>query len=149
MRITVDTNVLISALGWNGAEAAVIEMVLDSSLVLCLSAQILSEFYRVVNYPKFGFTDEEIDGFIGRLLTNSIIVNPSQSINAVADDPDDNKIIECAVEGKAEYIISGDKHLLSLGEYKNVKILRASEFLQVLLANHEQEKYPSNNRHKS
>lgn len=140
MRITVDTNVLISALGWNGAEAAVIEMVLDSSLVLCLSAQILSEFYRVVNYPKFGFTDEEIDGFIGRLLTNSIIVNPSQSINAVADDPDDNKIIECAVEGKAEYIISGDRHLLSLGEYKNVKILRASEFLQFLLANHEQKK---------
>jgi len=140
MRITVDTNVLISALGWNGAEAAVIEMVLDSNLVLCLSAQILSEFYRVVNYPKFGFTDEEIDGFIGRLLTNSIIVNPSQNINAVADDPDDNKIIECAVEGKAKYIISGDKHLLSLGEYKNVKILRASEFLQVLLANHEQEK---------
>lgn len=130
MRITVDTNILISALGWNGAEAAVIEMVLDSSLELCLSAQILSEFYRVVKYPKFGFTDEEIDGFIGRLLPNSIIVKPAQSVNVVDEDPDDNKIIECAVEGKSGYIISGDKHLLHLGDYKGIKIMRASEFLK-------------------
>ena len=55
MRITVDTNVLVSSLGWNGAEAAIIEMVLESKLELCLSAQILSEFYRVVKYPKFSF----------------------------------------------------------------------------------------------
>ncbi|OPY56825.1 MAG: hypothetical protein A4E55_01941 [Pelotomaculum sp. PtaU1.Bin035] len=51
MRVTVDTNVLVSALGWNGAEAAIIEMVLESELELCLSAQILSEFYRVIKYP--------------------------------------------------------------------------------------------------
>jgi putative PIN family toxin of toxin-antitoxin system len=132
MRVTVDTNVLISALGWNGAEAAVLEMVLDCSLELCISAQILSGFYRVVKYPKFGFTDEEVDGFIGRLLPNVIMINPSKKINAVEADPDDNKIIECAVEGKSSYIISGDKQLLQLCEYKGIKILKASEFLQIL-----------------
>lgn len=130
MRITVDTNVLISALGWNGAEAAVIEKVLDSGLELCMSAQILSEFYRVVKYPKFGFTEEEIDGFIGRLLPSVIIVTPAQNVNVVVEDPDDNKIIECAVAGKSGYIISGDKHLLQLGEYEGIKIIRASEFLK-------------------
>jgi putative PIN family toxin of toxin-antitoxin system len=130
MRITVDTNVLISALGWNGAEAAVIEMVLDSSLELCLSAQILSEFYRVVKYPKFGFTDREIDGFIGRLLPYVVFISPEQTINIVTADPEDNKIIECAIAGKSNYIISGDKHLLQLCEYEGIKILRASEFLR-------------------
>lgn len=131
MRVAVDTNVLISALGWNDAEAAVLEMVFDCTLELCLSVQILSEFYRVVKYPKFGFTDEEIDGFIGRLLPNVILLNPSKKINAVEADPDDEKIIECAVEGKSSYIITGDKHLLQLGEYKGIKILKAPEFLQL------------------
>ena len=129
MKVTVDTNVLISALGWNGVEAAVIEMVLDGGLELCLSAQILSEFYRVVKYPKFGFTNEEIDGYVGRLLNNVIFVTPKIKINAVAEDLDDNKIIECAVEGKSRYIISGDKHLLRLGEYEGIKIIRAADFL--------------------
>ena len=131
MRVAVDTNVLVSALGWNGAEAAVMEMVFDCTLELCISVQILSEFYRVVKYPKFGFTDEEIDGFMGRLLPNVILLNPSKKINAVEADPDDDRIIECAVEGKSSYIITGDKHLLQLGEYKGIRILKASEFLQL------------------
>ncbi|MCL6479926.1 MAG: putative toxin-antitoxin system toxin component, PIN family [Peptococcaceae bacterium] len=132
MRITVDTNVLISSLGWNGAEAAVIEMVLESRLELCLSAQILSEFYRVSKYPKFGFTNSEIDGFIGRLLPNVILIEPSQKLCVIADDPDDDRIIECAMEGKASYIVTGDRHLLNLGHYEGIKIIRAPEFLQII-----------------
>ncbi|ACV61633.1 PilT protein domain protein [Desulfofarcimen acetoxidans DSM 771] len=131
MRITVDTNVLISALGWNGAEAAIIKMVLESTLELCLSAQILSEFYRVVKYPKLGFTDQETDGFVGRLLPHIVFASPTNKINVISADPDDNKIIECAIEGKSNYIISGDKHLLQLHEYKGIQILRAPEFLQI------------------
>lgn len=133
MRITVDTNVLVSALGWNGPEAAVVEMVLESKLELCLSAQILSEFYRVTRYPKFGFTDEEIDGFIGRLLPVVVFVNPGQKINIIEEDPEDNRIIECTVAGESTHIITSDKHLLQLGEYGGIKILKASEFLQQLL----------------
>lgn len=132
MRITIDTNILVSALGWNGAEASVVEMVLESKLELYLSTEILSEFFRVVKYPKFRFADSEIDGFIGRLLSNSVIVNPSQPVKVIIDDPADNKILECALEGKSEFIISGDRHLLSLGEYEGIKILRAVDFLKVL-----------------
>lgn len=132
MKITIDTNILVSALGWNGAEASVVEMILESKLELYLSTEILSEFFRVVKYPKFRFADSEIDGFIGRLLSNSVIVNPSQSVEVIIDDPADNKILECALEGKCEFIISGDRHLLSLGEYEGIKILRAADFLKVL-----------------
>jgi len=131
MRITVDTNVLVSALGWNGAEAAIIEMVMKSKLELCLSAQILGEFYRVVKYPKFGFTEDEIDGFIGRLLPNVLLVKTAQNINVIDQDPDDNKVIECAIAGKSSYIVSGDKHLLQLAEHQGIKILRAPEFIKI------------------
>ncbi|WP_018086000.1 putative toxin-antitoxin system toxin component, PIN family [Desulfurispora thermophila] len=133
MIITVDTNVLISALGWDGAEAAVLELVLEGQLTLCISAPILSEFYRVVQYPKFGFTAAEIDGFIGRLLPVVKLVQPQHRIRAVAADPDDDKIIECAVTGGAAYIISGDKHLLELKEYAGIKIMRAARFLKEVL----------------
>lgn len=133
MRITVDTNILISALGWNGPEAAIIEMALEAKLELCLSAQILSEFYRVTQYPKFKFANEEVDGFIGRLLPVIAFVTPTQKIDVIVSDPDDNKIIECAVAGKSSYIISGDKHLLELGEYKGIAIIKASDFLQLIM----------------
>lgn len=126
-QVTVDTNVLISALGWNGAEAALIEAILDSKIELCLSAQILSEFYRVAQYPKFNFTDEEVDGFIGRLLSVANFVKPVSNVDIIADDPDDNMIIECALDGAADYIISGDRHLLQLGNHLEIKIMRASE----------------------
>lgn len=133
MRITVDTNVLISALGWKGAEAAVVEMVLESKLELCLSAQILSDFYRVTQYPKFGFKDEEIDGFIGRLLPVIVFVRPVQKVDIITADPDDNMVLECAIAGRASYIVTGDKHLLQLGEYAGIKIVKASELLQEIL----------------
>ena len=83
MRITVDTNVLISALGGVGSEAAIIELVFESRIELFLSAQILSEFYRVAGYPKFRFTEHEIDGFIGRLLQNCRLVNPTLQIEVI------------------------------------------------------------------
>lgn len=137
MRVTLDTNVLVSALGWNGAEAAVIEMVLESQLQLCLSTQILSEFYRVVKYPKFGFTDKEIDGFIGRLMPLAVFVKPVQEVHIISTDPDDNRIIKCAVGGKCNYIISGDKHLLQLGEYEGIKIMKAPDFLQLISSGEE------------
>lgn len=133
MRITVDTNILISSLGWNGAESAIIEMVLESKLELCLSTQILGEFYRVVRYPKFGFSDGEIDGFIGRLLAGAVLVEPGLALSVITEDPDDNKVIECAVEGNSRYIISGDRHLLNLGKYQGIEIMRAPDFIKEIL----------------
>jgi putative PIN family toxin of toxin-antitoxin system len=107
--------------------AATIEMVLESKLELCLSAEILSEFYRVAQYPKLGFTGEEIDGFIGRLLAVVVFARPTQRVNAITADPDDNRIIECAMTGKAGYIVSADQHLLRLGGYQEIKIMSTPE----------------------
>lgn len=129
----MDTNVLISALGWDGSEAAIIELVFESRLKLFVSAQILSEFYRVTRYPKFNFTEQEVDGFAGRLLHSCQLVNPVLQVEVISEDPDDNRVLECALAGECEFIISGDKHLLSLKEYQGIIILKAPEFLKVYL----------------
>lgn len=130
MRITVDTNVLVSSLGWNGPEAKVIGLVLDGKLELCLSAQIISEFYRVSKYPKFGFLDSEVDGFIGRLLTRVTMVEPVSFLEVIKEDPADNRVLECALAGNVDYIISGDNHLLKLAQYNSIEILRSPVFLK-------------------
>ncbi|HEX8228447.1 MAG TPA: putative toxin-antitoxin system toxin component, PIN family, partial [Chloroflexia bacterium] len=62
----------------------------------------------------------------------AIFVHPTVPIDAIASDPDDNKFLECAVAGGADYIVSGDKHLLSLGEYEGIRILSPADFLRVL-----------------
>ena len=59
-----------------------------------------------------------------------MFVKPTESIFIVTDDPEDNKIIECAVVGESKYIISGDKHLLKIRQYKEIRIMKASDFLQ-------------------
>ena len=72
---------------------------------------------------------------IDKVVNNSIIVKPTEKLNIVKDDPDDNKIIECAVEGSADYIISQDNHLLNLKEYKGIKIIKPEEFLSLISNN--------------
>jgi len=59
-------------------------------------------------------------------------VNPSETINVVLEDPEDNRILECAVEAKANYIISGDSHLLNLRKYLSVQVLNTAEFLDII-----------------
>jgi len=71
----------------------------------------------------------EITRPISKLVSISQIVEPKKKISVVKDDPDDNKIIECAIEAKADYIISQDKHLLKLKSYKNIKIITPDDFL--------------------
>lgn len=85
-----------------------------------------------MDYPKFEFTDEQKSRFIGVLLAVVIIVETHDSIDIIKDDPSDNVILEAAVENNAHYLISGDDHLLRLKEYRNVRIITANGFLQVL-----------------
>ena len=76
--------------------------------------------------------DYRIEKFIDILLYFSYLVKPRKKLNAVKEDPTDNKIIECAIEGKADYIVSGDNHLLKLEKFEEVKIIKASRMLEIL-----------------
>lgn len=82
---------------------------------------------------KFDFEIGKLELFEELILAISELVEPKIKINIIKDDPDDNKILECAVEGKVNYIVSGDKHLLRVRAYQGIKIITPREFMDKFL----------------
>ncbi|MDP4039765.1 MAG: putative toxin-antitoxin system toxin component, PIN family [Candidatus Pacearchaeota archaeon] len=130
-KVLLDTNILISALGWSGKPKVIFERCLNGELELITSPEQVGELKRVMDYPKFNFTEEQKATFISILLEISMVVEISNKVNIVKDDPDDNAILETAIVGNVDYLISGDPHLLKLKELAKVKIVTASEFLGI------------------
>ena len=130
LRVVPDTNILISAFMIEGNEYRLIEKGFKKEILLLTSLVLIEEFKEVALRPRFGFAKEEIDDFIDALLEVSVLVMPTQKIIGICRDPDDEKLLEAAVEGKANYIVSGDKDLLVLKSFRNVKIVTAAELLQ-------------------
>ena len=128
MIVVLDTNVLISAIFWRGAPYKIIVNALKKKYSLCLSTEILNELEEKLRL-KFKFPENKIEDHIEIIKEYGIIIRPTVRTNAVKEDPDDNKVLECAVEGKADYIISGDNHLLKIKEFNGIKILTPKEFL--------------------
>lgn len=128
-KVFLDTNILISALGWSGKPRMIFEKVLRGELLLVTSSEQLQELKRVLNYPKFCFTIEQKATFISIILEIATIVEISRSIKIIKEDPDDNLMLETAIVGNVEYLISGDSHLLELKEFAGIKILTAESFL--------------------
>lgn len=80
---------------------------------------------------KFAVPESKSLAFLSQLKSKVAVVNPSFVLDAVSEDPDDNRVLECAVAGKAEYIVSGDRHLLRLHSYDGIAILTVRQFLEV------------------
>jgi uncharacterized protein len=132
MKIVLDTNVLISAIVFGGKSRKILEAVIRGELMFFLSEDILDELGAVLQRPKFGFPAEVIRTTFSELHTIGTIVTPSKRIFEIQEDPDDNRIVECAVEGSANYIVSGDTHLLNLREYQSIRIVSPDEYLVIL-----------------
>ena len=130
-KVLLDTNILISALGWSGKPKVIFEKCLHGELVLVTSPNQIEELRRVMDYPKFNFTEEQKARFISIILEIATMVEITGKVKVIVDDPDDNAILETAIVGNANYLISGDPHLLKLKEFARVKIITASEFLGV------------------
>lgn len=132
MRGVFDTNVLISAFLSDGIPRKVFMRVLKGDVVLLLSEQLLREFKGVISRKKFGFSKEDVARMVDLLRKAGYIVEPGVRLNHIKEDPDDNRVLECAIAGSAGYIVSGDRHLLDLGEFRSIKIVTAAEFLEHL-----------------
>lgn len=96
-----------------------------------ISAEILYEIIRVLR-EVFDYPDEILYDWYWLLLTGSEFVVPRVTIHAIPEDPDDNKFLACAVEGRVDYLVSEDHDLRRLGEYASIAILRKHEFLRLL-----------------
>ena len=133
MRVVLDTNVLVSALIAKGKPAKFVEKVLEKRTELVMSKPILDEFVRVVARPKFvEYVDEtEVKDFLQLVLGVSAIVDVRSKFN-VTSDKSDNSILATAYDGKADYIVSGDRHLLQLKRFKGIKIITVAQALNAL-----------------
>ncbi len=134
MRAVVDTNVIISGSLWEGRPAEVMRQIETGRVEMYLSADILEEIEEVLEQEKLkgpiARSGQSVKMVMNKIYSMASIVNPKVKVRRVKEDPDDNKFLECAVECKADYIISGDKHLLDLGEHGGIKIVSASQFLE-------------------
>lgn len=136
MKITTDTNVLISSTFWKGASDKIMQKVENEEVELILSRELINEFMSVLDYDeikdKIKDKNLEVRRSVEKIVSISTIVEPSQRFEIVKNDPDDNKVIECAVEGNVDCIVTQDNHLLNLKEFKGIKIVKPEEFLNIL-----------------
>jgi len=131
-RIVLDTNVLISAILFGGPPREALKLVISGTVDCSLSIAILDELRDVLRRPKFGFSPEQSFNVLEELHAVCDIINPMVKINVITEDHDDNKILECAVEAKSAFIVSGDRHLLDLIEFRGIKILTPSAYLKMV-----------------
>jgi putative PIN family toxin of toxin-antitoxin system len=132
VRVVVDTNVLVSALIKKGKPLELVQRLLDKHTVI-LSSQILAELADVLSRDKFTITSDQIDWFISLLLKKSTVASVSGNLKVILEDPDDNIVLLTAVNGKADYIVSGDKHLLTIRKFEGIEIVTVSQMLEILL----------------
>jgi putative PIN family toxin of toxin-antitoxin system len=127
IRVVLDTNIIISSIFWKGNPHEVVRRGLLGEYKLVTSAGILDEAVNKLRH-KFRFPEEGIQELVDILLAYCHVVEPTSKFDVVRDKKD-NKIIECAFDGEADYIVTGDPDLLVLKEFSGIKIVKAREFL--------------------
>ena len=139
MIVVLDTNVIVSALlAANGSPAEVIKRWEADEFDVVVSPPLLDELERAIQYPRvakyLGLSQEAISSFLRRFAMVATVVEPQIRLEILEKDPDDNRVLECAIAGGASYIITGDKHLLERKEYQGIMILPPAGFLAFLEA---------------
>jgi putative PIN family toxin of toxin-antitoxin system len=129
-KVVLDTNVFVSALGWKGASREIFKDCIEGSLELFISTEIFDEIKRVLNYPKFRFSQDEINEFLDQILEVGNLVETKVKIEKIKDDPSDNKFLECAVTVDADYIISRDSHILKIEEFEGIKLISPEDYMK-------------------
>jgi len=137
IRAVLDANVFVSAiLNPKGSPAKLLLAWYAEKFQLVVSEAIVEEISRVLHYPKIAkrhqWSEEKIKDFLASLTYLAIQTPGKRKLNVIKDDPSDNRYLECALEGGAAYIVSGDRDLLDLGEYEGIRILTPSAFLTIL-----------------
>ena len=130
MKVTVDTNFLISATQWDYSVAhKLLKKFILSDVEIFTTQDILDETSEVLE-RDFKYSKDETKNLIEKILLFTDIIEPKQKVEVIKDDPDDNKVIECAIESSSDYIITYDRHLVKLKEYRRIKIVKPEEILK-------------------
>jgi len=132
VRVVLDTNVLVSALIHDGKPRKLVLEILDRH-TLILSRQMLAEFEDVIARDKFAVTSSQVEDFLSSLMRLSKMVPDKARFRVLSQDPDDDVVLNTAYTGKADFIVTGDRHLLDLGQFKKTKIVNVNHMLEILL----------------
>lgn len=135
IRAVIDTSVMVSvAFPKAGLARELRDMIADGSFTLVTSKDLMAELYRVLHYPRilkqFKPSKEDIDEFIGMLIERSLLTKGSYSFQKIKADPSDDMFLACAMEAKADYIVSRDPHLRNLKHFHGVKIIDVKAFVE-------------------
>lgn len=122
-KIVCDTNTLVSGLIWKGNESKLLAAVLERKATLFSSPELLVEFARVIHYERLRPFITNPTELVNTLQSMAVFVKPTETVTVVQDDPDDDKVLECALAASADFIVSGDKHLLTLKTFRGMPIL--------------------------
>ena len=133
MNIILDTNVFISGIFFSGPPSQILQAWQNESFQIVLSEQILSEYQRVADELSYKYAQVDIAPIIELVTIHWKLIDTKGIEISICEDPDDDKFVECAIAGKCDIIVSGDKHLLKLAGYKSIKILRPREFVEQYL----------------
>jgi len=129
IRVTPDTNILVSGLVYQrGNPYKLLRMALAGEINMTVSQAILDEMADVLA-RKFNMTKTAIEEAKAIVTQAARTVQPSVQLEVIKDDPDDDKILECAVTAGSDYIVTGDRHLLKLKQYDSIRILKVADFL--------------------
>ena len=132
LKVVIDTNVFVSGLNFQGRPRELLELAWQGEIQVYISPFILREIEETLT-QDFDWTRDQIKHTTEKIKAKTILVHPKLTLSVIKTKNDDNRILECAVEAKASYLISGDKkHLLPLKEYQGIKILSPTEFLNLL-----------------
>jgi putative PIN family toxin of toxin-antitoxin system len=125
-----DTNILFSATGWRGSPYQCLKFIREKKATLILCSEILAEYEEKLQ-TRLDMTEQQVSRMVAEVLACATVVEIKNELHVVLNDPDDDMVVECAIEGKAAYIVSGDRHLLELKEYEGIVVVRTNEFLDL------------------
>jgi putative PIN family toxin of toxin-antitoxin system len=135
LRVTADTNIYISALNFGGVPERFLRLADSGSIQLVTSDAILAEVAKTLRGDKFAWPEPEIERALQQLSRIAERVQPEHAVDVIKADPSDNRILECAEAGKADYVVTGDKrHILPLGSYAGIPIVTVADFFRQLQA---------------
>lgn len=127
-RATADSNIWVSGLNWYGKPHELLNLARDGKIELAISDAILDEFSRIL-HDKLEWSDDRLNSMRAEVATFTKRVSSTETLDVVTADPDDNRILECAVAARSDVIVTGDAHLLQLGAYRGIKIMKVADFL--------------------
>lgn len=140
LKAVIDINLFVSGvISKKGNPARLLQLWYDRAFLVVISDQMVEELGRVLRYShirnKYNLKDEEIEQAVGTVKKFAIVLSDVIELDVVKDDPDDNKVLACALAVKADYIVSGDSHLLALGVFEDIPIVTAKDFLDNIESN--------------